>query len=187
MPILNNNLESCPAICVVGWKFKTVVRWWNPVSVFMLYLVHLLLLYSLCRQVSWFDIWVFPWQVMILSVVEVVDVGMWIKLREMPKEVQCSNVWFTFRCYCCGDRLFFFVRYVLGKTFILKIINFKKYLVGCGDFSVFVYKETESQEVVWTFTGSCGGLLWPQHPETWRQARHHIIRAWKACPEEHAV
>lgn len=66
-------------------------------------------------------------------------------------------VWTDFFC---------FVRYMLRKAFILKIINFKQYLVGCGNFSVFVYKETESQEIVWTFTRSCGGLFWPEHSET---------------------
>lgn len=46
----------------------------------------------------------------------------------------------------------FFVRYLLSTIFLLKIINFKKYSLGCGNFSGFVYKETESQEIVWIFT-----------------------------------
>lgn len=36
-------------------------------------------------------------------------------------------------------------------------------MVGCGNFSVLVCKGTESQEIVWTFTRSCRGLLWPEH------------------------
>lgn len=83
----------------------------------------------------------------------------------MPREIQRCNVWFTFRYYCCVDRPFS-VRYVLSTTFLLKIINFKKYLAGWGNFSVFVCKETESQEIVWPFTRSCSGLFWPEHSDT---------------------
>lgn len=44
--------------------------------------------------------------------------------------------------------------------FHLKVIDFKMHLVVCGNFSVFVYKEAESQEIARTFTGSCSGLFW---------------------------
>lgn len=99
---------------------------------------------------------------MILSVVEIVDVGMWIKLTKCPKnhkavmpglQSDMAVVW--------TDP--FFIRHALSTTFLLKIIHFKMYLVVCGNFSAFVYKEAESQEVAQTFTGSCSGLFWPEH------------------------
>lgn len=49
--------------------------------------------------------------------------------------------------------------YVLSTTFLLKITDFKMYLVVCGNFRVSVYKETESQEIAWTFTGYVVGYL----------------------------
>lgn len=58
------------------------------------------------------------------------------------------------------------MRYVVSTALPLKILNSLKYSAGCGNFCGFVYKETESQEIVWTFTTSCGGECWPEHSET---------------------